>query len=553
MNDSESQLDDLLAALCDGTISQADFAALEAMLAADPQARRRYVLMMDLHADLAWSDGSLSAAHEQEVMENAIALAGEASGSAKANRSATPTAIGWAARAALIALVPGLAFVWAFSSGWFGSPQTRIVATLHAAPDAKMAADSPRENELVIGSTIELEAGSAGMTFNAGSQLTLTGTTAVRVDSTNSATLLRGTIDAHVPQQAVGFTLDAPGFRVIDLGTAFTVLAAADGSGLVRVHQGRVDVVPALRLPRLFLNFDDADYPADPLSRQRGKPEGSVQRTQGIIGAGALRFGNDDSQTVKLGQGGSSQLGKGTFGVRDGITIEALIIPRWTAKGWTHRTPENPLGTPYDYDQIFRKEDGEHRVLLSFQDDRGAEQPVVPMVDPGPCLTFGVHLEGLGYSELDMPLDGQAGRPTLAQLQDGKFHHVVATYDAASGIKAIYIDGTVRFRHRFPAGSRILSGGSGGAAVGNSPVGDEPFNGVIDEFAYYDVALTPAEISGHWHHVKAGRNYFGGARIERQADGRVVAIVPMIRGQAMRIDAQTRLPIALDAAAQAAE
>lgn len=548
MTDPDSQLDDLLAALCDGTISQADFALLEARLAADPQARWRYVQMMDLHADLAWSDGPLAAAREQEELEDGLALAGAMSDSAKTNPSTPLGRIHWATKAALLALVPGLALVWAYSAGWFAASNSHIIATLKPEPDAKISVDSPRDNELQIGSTIELQAGSAGMTFNAGSQLTMTGTTTVRVDSSNSATLLRGMIEAHVPQQAVGFTLDAPGFRVIDLGTRFSVQAAADGSGQVRVHEGRVDVVPDLRLPRLFLDFDDADYPADPLSNLRGKPEGSVTRAAGIIGRGALQFSNHSSQKVMLGLGGSEQVGRGIFGVRDGITIEALIIPRWTGKGWTHRTPQNPLGLPYDYDQIFRKEDGEHRVLLSFQDDRGAEQPIVPVVDPGPCLTFGLHLEGLGYSELDMPLDGQAGRPTLAQLQDGKFHHIVATYDAASGIKAIYIDGTVRFRHRFPAGSRILAGGGGRAAIGNTPYGDEPFNGVIDEFAFYDVALTPAEIDGHWRHAQAGRSYFGGGRIERQADGRVTAVVPMAAGEAMQIDAHTRLPRVIDPA-----
>ena len=553
MNDSDSQLDNLLASLCDGTISQADFTVLETRLAADPQARRRYVQMMDLHAELAWSDGSLAAAREQEELEGAIALAGTTSDSEKTNQSTTLGRIHRATKAALLALVPGLALVWAYSAGWFSASDTQTIATFKPGSDAKLTAESPRNNKLLIGSTIELQAGTAGITFKAGSQLMMTGTTTLRVNSNNSATLLGGMIEAHVPQQAVGFTLDAPGFRVIDLGTRFSVFAAADGSGVVRVHEGRVDVVPDLRLPRLFLDFDDAAYPADPLSNLRGQPEGSVTRVLGIIGNGALQFTNHDSQKVMLGVGGSDQIGRGIFGVRDGITIEVLIIPRWTGKGWTHRTPQNPLGLPYDYDQIFRKEDGEHRVLLSFQDDRGAEQPIAPVVDPGPCLTFGLHLEGLGYSELDMPLDGQAGRPTLAQLQDGKIHHVVATYDAASGIKAIYIDGTVRFRHRFPAGSRILAGGGGHATVGNSPSADEAFNGVIDEFAFYDVALTPAEISGHWRNIQAGRSYFGDARFKRQADGRVAAMVPMSAGEAMKIDAHSRLPVAIDSATSVRE
>jgi hypothetical protein len=57
MVDQTVQFDDLsplLAALCDGTIGDDDFARLERLLAADPAARQWYLAYLDLHGELCW-------------------------------------------------------------------------------------------------------------------------------------------------------------------------------------------------------------------------------------------------------------------------------------------------------------------------------------------------------------------------------------------------------------------------------------------------------------------------------------------------------------------
>ena len=65
---------------------------------------------------------------------------------------------------------------------------------------------------------------------------------------------------------------------------------------------------------------------------------------------------------------------------------------------------------------------------------------------PRPCGSRRRRLTiGGVYSELDMPLDGQSGRPLLADLENGQPHHVAATYNSATGLKAIFIDGVLRF------------------------------------------------------------------------------------------------------------
>ncbi len=53
----------------------------------------------------------------------------------------------------------------------------------------------------------------------------------------------------------------------------------------------------------------------------------------------------------------------------------------------------------------------------------------------------------------------------------------------------------------------ILSGGPAAAEIGNY-IRREPFQGVIDEVAFYDFALTPEEIALHHNNAIAGRTYF---------------------------------------------
>ena len=66
---------------------------------------------------------------------------------------------------------------------------------------------------------------------------------------------------------------------------------------------------------------------------------------------------------------------------------------------------------------------------------------------------------------------------------------------------------------------------------------------MIDEFAYYNAALTPAEVAGHWRNVQAGRNYFGISDLGRDTTG-PTAKLPLKAGQAMKFDRDTGLPAA---------
>lgn len=241
-----------------------------------------------------------------------------------------------------------------------------------------------------------------------------------------------------------------------------------------------------------YWNFDESSsgtgMALDLVDGNDGTFAGSATRTTGLIGVGSALFNNTNTDGVNLGSGTGNN-----FSVTTGVTVEALIQLGWS-------------GASLDYDQIFRKSDGGGaRILLAFQND-GSSGAANPPVAAGPALSFGLVVAGT-YSELDMPLDGVAGRPTLAELTDGNTHHVVATYDSVSGLKAIYIDGTLRFSTNLGGGNLVTSGGGGAAFIG-SRTATEPFTGTIDEVAFYNAALSTGAISSHYNNTVAGRGYF---------------------------------------------
>jgi hypothetical protein len=145
-------------------------------------------------------------------------------------------------------------------------------------------------------------------------------------------------------------------------------------------------------------------------------------RVDGVVGAKAVNFNNTTNAFISVGAGVNN-----SFSTTTGITVEAVVEPQWN-------------GALNDQDEIFRKEDGDNRILLSFQNDGNTNGLSLPPIGPPRALLRAQRRRRV-QSSSDMLLDGQAGRPTLAALEDGAPHHLAATYDSVSGVKAIYVDG----------------------------------------------------------------------------------------------------------------
>ena len=120
------------------------------------------------------------------------------------------------------------------------------------------------------------------------------------------------------------------------------------------------------------------------------------------------------------------------------------------------------------YNEIFRKEDGERRVLFSFQ-------------ETGHVLSFGLNIAG--YVECHAKVDP-------AGVRDGLWHHAAATFDGQA--MRVYLDGAQIGMLERPG--MIEAGGPARACLASSN-GGECFRGQMDELRIYADALSADEIA----------------------------------------------------------
>ncbi len=168
----------------------------------------------------------------------------------------------------------------------------------------------------------------------------------------------------------------------------------------------------------------------------------AVGRAEGVFG-GALELVGEHKLRV------SAAL---AFGRMPALSVSAWALP--VALG--------------DYREIFRKEDGEDRVLFSFQGS-------------GTILSLGLNVNG--YVECDAPLDPKV-------VMDGNWHHCAGTFDGR--FFRVFLDGKEIGALERPG--VVRAGGAAAACLGSSE-GGECFQGLLDELRIYAAALTAEEVA----------------------------------------------------------
>jgi len=518
--DKETALHDLAGRYLEGIASRDDVARLQAALDADPLARRLFLELCNLDSAL---DLQAAEWRESQAVE-------------PANAGRRP----WLRTAAVIAVsaaVAALTMVFlrtgddATHYDNHEMPITTVASLRDPGPDGATRQIAP--------STLAGGEGKTQVRSAHGVDIRLDDDAVFGFSTAERGALYAGSVQAWVEEPTASFSVLASNLRIVDLGTAFRVDRVDDEHVSVTVLDGEVEVQSRVRVPVAYWPFDDVAAPhgdgwgrtAEVVSGLDGRIGPGTGPRAGLVGPGGLRCDNSETAGVRIEGGTGDKVGLGSLACVEGITLEAVIVSEWS-------------GAFDDYDTIYRKEDGPCRVLLSLQNDgRRHSGYAEPLVAPGPCLSFGLHLAGQGYRELDMPLDGLDGRPTLAELTDGRAHHVVAAYDSFSGRKAIFVDGRKRFEHAYPVGTLILSGGPAPATIGNHGHhrGAEPFTGVIDEVAVYDFGLTAAEVAAHHAHVAEGKTFFGTAP-PAPGGPRWRAVTRLVEGQSATFHQQTGLP-----------
>jgi ferric-dicitrate binding protein FerR (iron transport regulator) len=119
------------------------------------------------------------------------------------------------------------------------------VATITGLRDVRWSHDDDTDRLLSrcrVGDELQLQAGAAELTFDAGVQLTVFGPAQFEITSATSIRCVRGRITTLVNERGKGFSIETPQAKVVDLGTQFGLDISEDGQTQVVVFQGSVDL-----------------------------------------------------------------------------------------------------------------------------------------------------------------------------------------------------------------------------------------------------------------------------------------------------------------------
>ncbi|MBI1369956.1 MAG: hypothetical protein GC162_15040 [Planctomycetes bacterium] len=228
---TESDTQDTLASVMLG----GDTASLIGLLKQSDEARRAYVELMSLNAELSWEISGARAAvspaaHRRWRIGPAMAVA-----------------------AAIVMLVT--------AAGWWllgpheadrgAAGHTGRGAAVAMLTDLNHAVFADDQSQLRLGSdlppdALRLVSGQAQVMLDRGAVVELAGPCSFEATTDNRGRLTHGTLMAIVPKQARGFTVDTPlGYRVTDLGTQFLMRIRPDGATVVHVQQGQIVIASA--------------------------------------------------------------------------------------------------------------------------------------------------------------------------------------------------------------------------------------------------------------------------------------------------------------------
>jgi hypothetical protein len=390
-----------------------------------------------------------------------------------------------------------------------------------------------RGEELEAG-RLKLSEGVVEIELTTGASLIVEAPAELELVSADRVHFERGQLVAHVPPQAVGFTLRSKAATFVDLGTEFGVQISESGDADIHVLNGEVALVPGNRKteqPSRTLQMGQANsvsadgatvasipFDADRFLRRvpstafelavlRSRPLaawrlGEWSDNSPIVSDGRLNLPSKANAGVEVAANeiaGGPQGETRFIGNHDGIDlgIEAALgtVSNFTCEAWVMPN----AGT-----------NGPQRIFSSF--DR-----------PHSGMAMGL-VNGAWYKladnelKLQLTLYGVYDCVGTAAVRPDRWVHVAATVDA-QGKPALYVDGRwtpLRYRQvstgidgaridhwsddlAAPAG--IASAGL--ARIGRNPVGGdgaispEQWQGLINSVAVYDRVLGAEEIAEH--------------------------------------------------------
>ena len=278
--DAYKQIDELLLQLIDGAISDEGFIFLKRWFEDDPEALRYYCRFMSDYATvkteiIAGFFASKEAVYEEGLdheLWNALAEVEKTAPAIQMEQLACkPAVIGKLPikklpkkinKFSLVAAITSLAAFLLLTAYVYLNPRTLppIVGVLTDAVDARWEGQSGSVSagqDLRTG-VYTLQSGVVGIRLDGGAKVILSGPVDVYLQTANSMYLRHGSLVATVGREAVGFVVNTPYGKVLDLGTEFAVKVTSYGTSDIHVFQGEVLLYPELDQPHVVVSAGNA-------------------------------------------------------------------------------------------------------------------------------------------------------------------------------------------------------------------------------------------------------------------------------------------------------
>jgi hypothetical protein len=490
------ELGELLEALRDGTIDDAQVARLDQLLAEDPEALDHFVDRALLQADLTFKLGRQPAmpavTRRRASWKPLLALAAAA-------------AVGVAALLAIPAKQPE-------------SPSYEGCAVLTRALDVTWGDSAPAMGSVLPKRRLSLLSGSIQVEFFSGARVILEGPADFELVSTNEGYCHHGKLRAVVPPQAKGFTIGASGLTLVDHGTEFGLRLPRGGDAEVHVFQGLVE----LR--------------SQGMSRDLGA--GNAVRLDNAGGVRPIPADTEKFLTLSELNFRSAEEGRGRYArwetASDGLRRDprvavyysfedspswsrelrcqrperspvdgAIIGARWTDGRWPGKKALE-FKTPGDRVRFQDAGEYESLTLMTWVRVDGLDRAFNGLMLTDGWTSGSVHWQITQKGRLKLGIHGDKvanDYDTEVVFQPanlGRWVHLCTVYDRAAREVVHYIDGRVskRLPLKFDTMLRLdnVELGNWGSPIDGSHYGIRHLNGRMDEFAIFGLALKEADV-----------------------------------------------------------
>lgn len=209
--------------------------SLHAIIRDDPEANQFYIRQMHLRASLWW----YLTDEKQDLTENTTSYS---------SLPAEPVRIVYRRKFYLVGIISALILMVGLSSYFlmpYLKPSPQIVGEISKFVDVIWEPNAQRWAEkakIFPGDQIHIQQGIVEVELVSGTKIILEGPALFTIVDSQEVKLQAGNLFAHVPQQAIGFSVTTPASRILDLGTEFGVVVDQTGKTDVHVIKGQLEV-----------------------------------------------------------------------------------------------------------------------------------------------------------------------------------------------------------------------------------------------------------------------------------------------------------------------